>query len=64
MGAADGKLATLIAAVSPATLGMGVVFLVVWFLCVRLRRGASGSLPAAVALYVGAISAFLLTAWM
>lgn len=64
MGAADGKLATIIAAVSPVALGVGVLFLVLAFVGLRLRRGEAASLPAAVALYVGAISAFLLTTWM
>ena len=64
MGAADGKLATIIAAVNPLALGICVVLLVVWFLCLRLYTRESGSLPAAVAFYVGAISALLLTTLM
>lgn len=42
MGAADGKLATIIAAVSPAALGMGVLLLVAGFVGLRLRKGEIG----------------------
>jgi len=64
MGGADGKLATLVAAVSPSALGMGILLLVLAFLAMRLRRGKAASLPAAVGFYGGAIAAFLLTTWM
>jgi Flp pilus assembly protein protease CpaA len=62
MGAADGKMATLIAAVSPIALGMGVLLLVLGFVGVRLWRGQSASLPAGVAFYGGAVGVAL-TAW-
>ena len=60
MGGADGKLATTIAAVSPAALGMGVLLLVLAFLGMRLRRGKAASLPAAVGFYGGAVGMALL----
>jgi Flp pilus assembly protein protease CpaA len=56
MGAADGKLATCMAAVSPAALGVGVLLLVVGFLGMRLWQGRSASLPAAVGFYGGAVA--------
>jgi Flp pilus assembly protein protease CpaA len=55
MGAADGKIATMLAAASPAALGLSVLFLVVGFVAMRLRRGESVSLPAAVAFYGGSV---------
>ena len=55
MGAADGKIATVLAAASPGALGLSVLFLVVGFVAMRLRRGKSVSLPAAVAFYGGAV---------
>ncbi|MBI3957340.1 MAG: hypothetical protein HY328_00925 [Chloroflexi bacterium] len=55
MGAADGKLATLVAATSPAALGMGVTLLVLGFVGVRLRKEESASLPAAVGFSGGAV---------
>lgn len=63
MGAADGKLATCIAAVSPAALGVGVLLLVVGFVGLRLWTGRSASLPAAVGFYGGAAIASLLVEW-
>lgn len=59
MGAADAKLATLLAATSPAVLGLGVLFLVAGFVGLRLRRGEATSLPAAVAFYGGALGVSL-----
>jgi Flp pilus assembly protein protease CpaA len=59
MGAADGKMATLIAAVSPLALGMGGVLLALGFVGMRLWRGQSVSLPAGVAFYVGAVGVAL-----
>ncbi|MCL4831139.1 MAG: hypothetical protein KJZ86_01825 [Caldilineaceae bacterium] len=60
MGAADGKLATIIAAVSPAALGMGVLLLVAGFVGLRLRKGEAASLPAAVGFYGGTVGVALL----
>lgn len=60
MGGADGKLAVLAAAVDPAALGLGTIFLALGFLAVRARHGEGRSLPAAVALYLGAVVAFFL----
>lgn len=51
MGAADGKLATLITATSPVALGLGVLLLVAGFVGLRLWKGGSASLPAAVEFY-------------
>jgi Flp pilus assembly protein protease CpaA len=59
MGAADGKLATVIAAVSPPALGVGVALLLVGFVAQRLHRGEATSLPAAVAFYGGALGVAL-----
>jgi len=59
MGGADGKLAPLLAAVSPPALGVGVVLLLLAFLGMRLRRGEATSLPAAVAFYGGALGVAL-----
>lgn len=55
MGAADGKMATCIAAVSPLALGMGGLFLALGFVSMRLWRGKSASLPAGIAFYAGAV---------
>ena len=55
MGAADSKLATCIAALSPTVLGLGGLLLVVGFVGLRLRQGEATSLPAAVGLYGGAV---------
>ena len=60
MGGADGKLATLVAAVSPAALGMGVLLLVLAFLGMRLDKGEAASLPAAVGFYAGTVGVTLL----
>jgi len=59
MGAADGKLATIIAAVSPAALGVGVLLLVMGFVGLRLRRGEATSLPAVVGFYAGTVGLVL-----
>ena len=56
MGAADGKLATCMAAVSPMALGVGVLLLVAGFVGMRLSRGEAASLPAAVAFCGGAVA--------
>ncbi len=61
MGAADGKLATCLAALSPAALGLGVLLLVVGFVGLRLRRGESASLPAAMGFYGGALAMQILS---
>ena len=63
MGAADGKLATIIAAVSPAALGVGVLLLVTGFVGMRMWQGRSVSLPAAVGLYGGAVVVALFENW-
>jgi hypothetical protein len=63
MGAADGKLATLVAAVTPLGLGLGVVWLILGFAGMRLWRGQAQSLPGAVGLYLGAVVAGLVQAW-
>ncbi|MBI1299742.1 hypothetical protein GC175_32865 [bacterium] len=55
IGAADGKIATVLAAASPVALGLSVLVLVVGFVDMRLRRGESVSLPAAVAFYGGSV---------
>ena len=47
MGAADGKIATVLAAASPAALGLSVLFLVAGFVGIRLRRGEEGMSSAA-----------------
>lgn len=60
MGGADGKLATIIAAVSPMALGVGVLLLVAGFVGLRMRKGDSASLPAAVGFYGGAVGMALL----
>lgn len=62
MGAADGKLATTLAALSPVALGMSGVLLAVGFLALRLRHSGSRSLPAAVVLYAGTVTVFLYAA--
>ena len=54
-GRAGGQLATLMAAVSPMALGMGVLLLVLAFVGLRLRQGEAASLPAAVAFYGGTV---------
>jgi Flp pilus assembly protein protease CpaA len=59
MGAADGKMATLIAAVSPVALGIGGLVLALGFVGMRLWKGKSVSLPAGVAFYVGAVGVAL-----
>lgn len=62
MGAADGKMATLIAAVSPLALAIGGLFLALGFVGMRLQKGESASLPAGVAFYAGAVGVALATA--
>jgi Flp pilus assembly protein protease CpaA len=62
MGAADGKMATCIAAVSPLALGIGTVLLALGFMGMRGWRGQSASLPAGVAFYLGALVAALAAA--
>ncbi|MBX2998813.1 MAG: prepilin peptidase [Caldilineaceae bacterium] len=61
MGAADGKMATLIAAVSPPALGMGGLMLALGFVGMRLWKGKSASLPAGIAFYAGAVEMALFT---
>jgi Flp pilus assembly protein protease CpaA len=62
MGAADGKMATCIAAVSPVALSIGGLVLALGFVGMRLWRGQSVSLPAGVAFYMGAVGVALVTA--
>ena len=57
MGAADGKIAVLLAAVNPAALGMGVLVLVGMFAGLWAWKRRSISVPAAVELYVGMVLA-------
>ena len=57
MGAADGKIAVALAAVSPAALGMGVGVLVGMFGVLWVWKRRSISVPAAVGFYVGMIVA-------
>lgn len=53
MGAADGKIAVALAAVSPAALGIGVVILVGIFAGLWVWKRQSVSVPAAVGFYAG-----------
>ena len=57
MGAADGKIAVALAAVSPMALGMGVVILAGMFAGLWVWKRRSVSVPAAVGFYVGMIVA-------
>ena len=57
MGAADGKIAVALAAVSPMGLGMGVAVLVGMFAGWWVWTRRSVSVPAAVGFYVGMVVA-------
>lgn len=54
MGAADGKIAVALAALLPSAVLWSGLFLLLWFVGLRLRR-REGSVPAVVALYLGAL---------
>jgi hypothetical protein len=54
------RVAWIAAAASPAALGLSVLFLVVGFVGMRLRKGESVSLPAAVAFYGGAVGGVMI----
>jgi Flp pilus assembly protein protease CpaA len=57
MGAADGKIAVALAAVSPIGLGMGVAVLAGMFAGLWVWKRRSVSVPAAVGFYVGMVVA-------
>ena len=61
MGGVDGKLATLVAAVS--SMAMGVLLLVAGFVGLRLYKGEAASLPATVGFYGGVMVVALLVDW-
>lgn len=60
MGAADGKMATALAAVSPPALGISVLLLTLGFVRMRLWNGKRTSLPAGVAFYGGMVGNVLM----
>ena len=60
MGAADGKLATLMAAIDPATIVLSRLMLVPSFAHQWFRGQRGSALPAAVAYLVGALLMTLL----
>lgn len=58
MGAADGKIAVVLAALLPQAVLWGGVLLFLWFVGLRLRQ-REGSVPAVVALYWGTLIAII-----
>ena len=63
MGAADGKIAVALAAVSPMALGMGVAVLAGMFAGLWVWKRCSVSVPAAVGLYVGIVG-WMVMGWL
>ena len=55
MGAADGKLATLMAAINPYTLGISITLLAIGFIQLKMIKPKAKALPAALFYFVGAL---------